>query len=128
MGSLGKTICRYLQDHSKIDTDASDDPRMVINANGLLRAVLFEPESSNPFLYCHRPIIVKNEAASLGETIPRFKVRPNRSDDDVIDEDIMLYWGEDKRVITGADILGRLLRGIAHRQSAFRDMKDMTTA
>jgi hypothetical protein len=29
-----------------------------------------------------------------------------------VDEDIILYWGESKRIITGSDILGRLLRGI----------------
>ena len=33
--------------------------------------------------------------------------------DDVIENDIILLWAEYKRVITGADILGRLLRGIA---------------
>ena len=32
---------------------------------------------------------------------------------DIIDQDVILIWGqEEKRVITGADILGRLLKGI----------------
>jgi hypothetical protein len=31
--------------------------------------------------------------------------------DDVIDHDLILLWADEKRVITGADILGRLLRG-----------------
>jgi len=35
-----------------------------------------------------------------------------RSDDDVIDQDIILFWGDKKLVVTGSDILGRLLRGI----------------
>jgi len=35
--------------------------------------------------------------------------------DDVIDDDLILIWFKEKRVITGADILGRLLRGIALR-------------
>ena len=35
--------------------------------------------------------------------------------DDVIDDDLILIWTDEKRVITGADILGRLLRGIALR-------------
>jgi hypothetical protein len=43
----------------------------------------------------------------------RLTVRPERPGDDVIDEDLILVWTpEDKRIITGADILGRLLRGI----------------
>jgi hypothetical protein len=32
--------------------------------------------------------------------------------DDVVDNDLILVWGEQKRIITGADLLGRLLRGI----------------
>ncbi|NQU03822.1 MAG: DUF21 domain-containing protein [Syntrophaceae bacterium] len=35
------------------------------------------------------------------------------SDDNVIDNDIILFWGDNKKVITGADILGGLLRAIA---------------
>jgi hypothetical protein len=35
----------------------------------------------------------------------------------VIDEDIILFWDEQKRVITGSDILGRLLRGIVQQES-----------
>lgn len=40
------------------------------------------------------------------------KVVPERPDDDVIDNDLILIWAEQKRIITGADLLGRLLRGI----------------
>jgi metal transporter CNNM len=40
------------------------------------------------------------------------KVKPDRPEDDVIDNDLILVWGEQKRIITGADLLGRLLRGI----------------
>jgi metal transporter CNNM len=41
------------------------------------------------------------------------KVRPDHPEDDVIDNDLILVWGEQKRIITGSDILGRLLRGIS---------------
>jgi len=34
-------------------------------------------------------------------------------DDDVIDNDLILVWGSQKSMITGSDLLGRLLRGIA---------------
>jgi metal transporter CNNM len=33
----------------------------------------------------------------------------------VIDDDTILVWAKQKRIITGADILGRLLRGIAEK-------------
>ena len=34
-------------------------------------------------------------------------------DDDVIENDLILVWSTRKRIITGSDLLGRLLRGIA---------------
>jgi hypothetical protein len=42
-------------------------------------------------------------------------VSPERPDDDVIDKDLILIWGQQRRIITGADLLGRLLRGISTR-------------
>jgi hypothetical protein len=52
----------------------------------------------------------------LGLVLSRLQVSPQEPADDVIDDDLILIWGEQKRVITGSDILGRLLRGIATRQ------------
>jgi metal transporter CNNM len=95
-----------------IIVDHEDQPRMVLNSDKFIRDALFSPQTFNPYTHCHRPIIVRDGLKSLGEVIPRLKVNPQRSDDDVIDEDIILYWGEEKHVITGSDILGRLLRGI----------------
>ena len=46
------------------------------------------------------------------------KVKPEHGEDDVIDNDLILVWADEKRVITGADLLGRLLRGIAVREPA----------
>jgi metal transporter CNNM len=44
------------------------------------------------------------------------KIKPEHPEDDVIDHDLILVWGEQKRIITGADLLGRLLRGITTRE------------
>ena len=41
------------------------------------------------------------------------KIQPEHAEYDVIDNDLILIWGTQKRIITGADLLGRLLRGIA---------------
>jgi hypothetical protein len=49
----------------------------------------------------------------LGEVLGRLKVAPERPGDDVIDNDMILVWGSQRRIITGSDLLGRLLRGIA---------------
>jgi metal transporter CNNM len=48
----------------------------------------------------------------LGDVIGQLKVSPERPDDDVVDNDLILVWGAQRRIITGADLLGRLLRGI----------------
>jgi hypothetical protein len=41
---------------------------------------------------------------------------PFFSEDDVIDNDLILVWGKQKRIITGSDLLGRLLRGISIKE------------
>ena len=97
-------------------TDNRGEPKSVLNADSLLRAALFCDPHFNPLRYCHRPIIVKAANATLGEVIPMLKVNPERTDDDVIDNDIIIFWGSQKRIITGSDILGRLMRGIVQNQ------------
>jgi CBS domain containing-hemolysin-like protein len=97
-------------------TDNKNEPKAIVNSDEFLRAALFGGQQFNPLLYCHRPIIVRNDQTPLGKVIPKLKVQPERSDDDVIDEDIILFWGSQKRIITGSDILGRLMRGIVQNR------------
>jgi len=73
---------------------------------------------SNAAAYWHKPIIVRNMQARLGEVIGRMAVEPQRIADDVIHHDMILVWGAHKRVITGADLLRRLLRDIPVLQVA----------
>lgn len=98
-----------------IIVDEQDHPCMVLNANALLRDALFGEGKFNPYSFCHRPIVVSDAKTLLGKVIPRLRVHPQTAADDVIDDDLILLWSTEKRVITGADILGRLLRGIAYR-------------
>lgn len=98
-------------------TDGNGEPKATLNSGSFVQAALFGGAPLNPLHYCHRPIIVKDERATLGEVIPTLNVQPQRSDDDVIDKDIILFWGSQKRIITGSDILGRLMRGIVQNQS-----------
>lgn len=93
--------------------DGAGRPRFVLNAHEFLRDALFAGEDFDPVAACHRPLIVEDRKRPLGRVLNRLTVRPERPGDDVIDEDLILVWTpEDKRIITGADILGRLLRGI----------------
>lgn len=96
---------------------STNEAKMVLNSDSFLRAALFESEGFNPYFHCHRPIIIKDPNTPIGDVILKLRVHPLRSDDDVIDQDIMLYWGDTKKIITGSDILGRLLRGIVRQET-----------
>lgn len=106
-------------------TDATGEPRLTLDSDAFIRSVLFEEADFNPLQLCHRPIIIRDPKTSLGEAIARLKVYPERLGDDVVDEDIILFWGdEQRRIITGSDVLGRLLRGIVQQEkTAFRKIK-----
>jgi len=93
-------------------TDMRDNPRLVMDADGFLNAALFEYDTFDPMEHCHRPTIITNMETTLDYILPGLQVDPEHMEDDVIDEDIILIWGRERRIITGADILGRLLRGI----------------
>ncbi len=101
-----------------IIVDQQQEPLLVLNANAFLRDALFSDRPLNPLSYCHRPIIVKDATTLLGKALAKLRVEPQSSSDDVIDNDLILIWSTHKRVITGADILGRLLHGIALRDIA----------
>jgi hypothetical protein len=96
-----------------IIVDTSNRPSFVLDAHHFLRDSLFNTMSADPEIYWHRPIIVTDMRTPLGSVIGRMRVKPEHPEDDVIDNDLILVWGHEKRIITGADLLGRLLRGIA---------------
>src|SRR3974377_1865875 len=95
-----------------IVTDTLGEPAFVLDAHHFLRDALFNQLEKDPTAYWHRPIIVRDPRTRLGEVYGLIKVIPERSGDDVIDHDLILVWSTERRIITGADLLGRLLRGI----------------
>jgi hypothetical protein len=95
-----------------IVTDPDGEPVFVLDSDQFLRDTLFDRLQSDPTAYWHRPIVVRDMGTRLGEVIGRMKVAPQRPGDDVIDHDLILVWGAQRRIITGADLLGRLLRDI----------------
>ena len=98
--------------------DADQQPYMALNANTFLRDVLFSNSPITMSDYCHRPIIVTDENTQLGRVLSGLKVHPRHAADEVIENDLILVWDEHKRVITGTDILGRLMRDIAVRETS----------
>jgi len=92
--------------------DSTGEPHFALDSDAFLRDALFRESPVNPLGYCHRPIIVKNPNELLGNVLSQLKECVHCIRDDIIDRDVVLIWGQEKRVITGADILGRLLKGI----------------
>lgn len=96
-------------------TDEDDQPRLIMDADAFLRETLNPSKARSPYSFCHRPIVVDGPSVPLGEILRSFRVDREHAEDDVVDKDIALLWTKDparRRIITGADLLGRLLRGI----------------
>lgn len=112
-------VAKVAASHRKwvVLVDADEAPRLVLDADAFLRAVLSEEPGFDPYTFCHRPIVSKNSTTPIGKLLRKLEVEQEHEEDDVIDRDIVLLWGSQRRIITGADLLGRLLRGIAaHNQ------------
>ncbi len=92
--------------------DDAGEPRLVLDSDAFIRAALFRPEGFDPLAHCHRPIVVREAERRLGDFLHRFRVRARDRNDDRLDEDVILLWTQAPRIITGSDIIGRLLRGI----------------
>lgn len=97
-------------------TDTEGVPRLVLDADAYLREVFFTETDVDPYRFCHRPLVVEDGSTPLGSIVRRLRVEPEDHDDDVIDQDMVLLWGDERRIVTGADILGLLMRGIVRRQ------------
>lgn len=93
--------------------DQAGVPKLVLNSADFTREAIFASDCFNPHRHCHRPIIARRANVKLGEVIPCFQVRPGGVGEDVIEKDVILLWDGNPRIVTGTDILGRLLRGIA---------------
>jgi metal transporter CNNM len=98
-------------------TDLGGEPAFVLDSHHFLREALFNQPDKAQGACWHRPIIVRDMNTQLGDVIGCLKVVQERPDDDVIDNDLILVWGSQRRVITGSDLLGRLLRGIANLEA-----------
>jgi hypothetical protein len=97
-----------------IVTDLDGEPAFVLDSHHFLRDALFNQPHKKEGGCWHRPVIVRGMQTRLGDVIGCLKVVQERPDDDVVDDDLILVWGSQRRIITGSDLLGRLLRGIAN--------------
>ena len=96
-----------------ITNSATGEPVFVLDAHHFLRDALFNQLETDTSAYWHRPIVIRDTNAKLGDVIGQMRVVQETPDDDLIVNDLILVWSTRKRIITGSDLLGRLLRGIA---------------
>ena len=98
-----------------IIVDERGAPRLAFNTDAFLRASLFGGPAFDPIAQCHEPIIAKHGETRLDVALEHLCAGRREAEDSAIPHDLILLWGDDRRVITGADLLGRLLRGVGQR-------------
>ncbi len=96
--------------------DEQGEPRLILDADGYLRALFLDTAPVDPYAYCHRPIVVRDASTPLDQVILQMKSSISQESSEAIKHDIVLIWHDERKVITGADILGRLLEGISIKQ------------
>jgi hypothetical protein len=96
-----------------IFTDEQGHPQLALDADGFIRSLLFEDRNEPIKRYCHAPLVITDVESNLGALVESMKHMIDLDSDQPIPKDVVLIWGhEQKRIITGADLLGRLLSGI----------------
>lgn len=101
--------------HTAVIVGDENVPQLVIDTTLFLSNHYANP-NVDIYKYCHRPIVIDDSSTTLDAVLDKFVVEADDANDLVVDRDVALCWTEnDKRIITGADILGRLLKGIARR-------------
>lgn len=96
-----------------IFTDLQDEPRLVMDSDEFLRRALFRHPDANPIHFCHRPIVVRSRQTRLGSVLSSLRFDVSGETGTLKELDVVLLWDDTRRVITGTDILGRLMEGIA---------------
>lgn len=91
-------------------TNCDGEPILALDADGFLRAALFTDRPIAPYDFGHRPIVIA-EQTRLGDVIKSMRAAKS-SQDEVIQKDVVLWWGDRPKIITGADLFDRLLHGI----------------
>jgi hypothetical protein len=103
INAAGKKWCVLVDDQR--------EPLLALDVDDFTRSALYGDSPFDPYRHCHRPIVVRSKATTLGDVIRYLKAGTNSSTDP-INNDVALIWTEEPRIITGSDILARLLTGI----------------
>lgn len=95
-------------------TNEQLQPKLLLKPDHFLRDALLNTEKAfNPYEYCHKPILITDPQEPLWKVILLLKKEVPINSDAPLIKDVVLLWSDPlKKVITGADLLGRLLQGI----------------
>ena len=102
--------------HWVVLADEQGNPQLLLDADAALRAALLDLDKPyDIYSYCRRPLVMRDASKTIGEVISYLKSIPSNSpvEDSAIDYDAVLIWTDQPRIITGADVLGKLLKGIS---------------
>ena len=88
-------------------TDPDGTPHLLLNTDRFLRAV-FSQENIDHNDYCVKPIMTNDPNITIEQTL----MNANITDTDSGEKGIILFWGDEKRIITNADILRNLFHGL----------------
>lgn len=113
--ALGKTNYKWV-----VITDEKGAPQLVLDAEAYMFARFARGDVGvDVYNFCHRPIVVSDPVTTVENVLTQLRVDAEHRNDRVIDNDVILFWSAgSKRIITGADILGRLLQGIVMRDES----------
>ena len=96
-----------------IVTDADGEPRFAVDTNEFLRDALFSDREFAPRSHFIRPSIITNAYETVGTALGHLASATASPGNGLGSETVILVWThEHKRVITGSDVLGCLLRDI----------------
>jgi hypothetical protein len=105
-----------------IVNEQTGHPHWFLDADGFLRDLARQQRADHLLDFragdhLFRGHIYHEANVPLGRTMSDLLVHQEHADDHVIDIDVVLIWSDEGRwIVTGADMLGRLLRGISRRR------------
>lgn len=93
----------------------ANEPLLVMDVDGFVRATVTHTDGLDPYQFCHRPLVIDDLTCSLSQAVEKLRLAHTieLQSNDVLHSDVLLVWTDnEQRIITGADILGRLFKGI----------------
>jgi metal transporter CNNM len=93
----------------------ANEPLLVMDVDGFVRSTVTHKDGLDPYQFCHRPLVIDDPTCSLSQAVEKLRLAHTieLQSNDVLHSDVLLVWTDnEQRIITGADILGRLFKGI----------------